>query len=134
MANVIHLTGKGMSGRLVKYKILPMPEIERIEQQIGREVTKGTSVLEYSRKLNDVGRKSMIVAVTEPMSPAERKATPPAAIKWQLLDIATVEIEWNRLFTTKDTVVLRSVYDQEHSISPAELEDIMAGKVEELED
>lgn len=132
---VVHLDGPGMSGRMVRYRILGVDEIQRNEESVAREAStdKTMSVLQYNAKVNDLGRITMIVAVTEKMTKSQRADTAPAAVKWQRVDAATLEMKWKEFFTTKDTVALRAIYDREHSVSASDLEAIMSGKAEELE-
>jgi hypothetical protein len=129
MPTVIHLTGKGMSGRLVRYRVLTFPEVQHNETQVARGLTKDTTKAEYDAMLNDLGREQMVVAVSEPVTPEKRLEA-----KWRQVDPTTLTLEWNKLFTTRDTAALRMLYDREHTVTTSDIEAIMAGKVEELED
>lgn len=144
---LIHLKGPGFSGRLVRYKILPPSEIQRLEENAAREITKTTTQLEYMHKINEMGRCSMITAVSEPVDVKqgdgetaadfqkrfnERYAAAKASMR--LVDAGTLSLESETMFTTKDVAALKAIYDREHSVSPNELEAILGGKAAELED
>ncbi len=124
----IHLAGAGLSGRSVRYKVLSMPDVDAIEVSNIKAADKDASMWEIKQGIAMDGVRAMIQEVSEPHKPNQ----PAQDVQWRKVDAKTLMLEWAKLFTTKDTSVLRRLYDREHVVSEKEVDDLFAGKVSEL--
>lgn len=119
----IHLSGKRMSQRGVRVRMLPPEEHGAVFDAASKIVTgDDAKVIDLKRKEWRMGVKQFIVAYTEPC----KDPTDPA-VKWMKADLATLDQHFGELFCAKDVAVLENMYRDFHEISPAEIEAI-AGK------
>jgi hypothetical protein len=121
----IHLAGKGYSGRGVRYRVLPPDEIEHIEKVASGTLTKESTVYEFSSAVARMGIEQMVVEVTDPIEPGKQLNGQP----WRKLSPEQAHNEWNKLFSTKDTQMLKRLYSREHAVTEEEVDRIMEGKV-----
>jgi hypothetical protein len=119
----IHLQGRGMCQRGVRYRVLTVDQIEHNERQIATELSKESSMMEYRAKVARLGLEEMIIAVSDPVTPEKIMSA-----SWKAVTGDSLSRDWSTLFNAKDTAVLKSIYANEHTVSQEELDLIMAGK------
>lgn len=124
----IHLKGRGHSGRGVRYRVLKPSELDANEVAASKTLEEGFTASEYSVETMRLGLAVMVLAYTE----TNAKDLPSA--RWTQSDRAMLDRQWDALFTTRDTNVLRRIFREEHGVNDDEFEAIMAGKVEVLAD
>lgn len=124
----IHLNKKGCSGRGVRYRPLSISQMDKNELAAAKDLDEGFTQTEYSAKVLQFGLQDMIVSVTDPGLKTLDGAT------WHKLDTQTLAVTWETYFTTRDTSILRRIYNTEHGCSQVEVEEIMSGKVQVLEE
>lgn len=124
----IHLDKKGCSGRGVRYRILTGPELEENEVQAAKLLDKDATRAAYNVGVMRLGLNMMIQAVTP------KDVKDPATATWEAVDQSKLDIKWTEYFTTRDTVILKAIFEREHGCTEAEVQDILSGKVEELAD
>ena len=129
MIHQVHLKKPGCSGRGVRYRILKPSELDHNEMQAARGLEKDDTVLKYELDVLHMGLYMMVTAYTEPTQKDLN-----GSAKWIKADPDSLETQWNELFTTKDTVLLKAIYKREHGTSNAEVEEILSGKVDVLEE
>jgi hypothetical protein len=124
----IHLNKKGCSGRGVRYRILTAAQLEQNELAAVKTLDEGFTGVEYTLETGRLGLLDMVTHVTE----AGLKTLD--AAKWMPLANGTLTTQWSTYFNTRDTMILKRVFQAEHGVSQAEVDDILSGKVEVLED
>jgi hypothetical protein len=125
----IHLFGKGLSGRAVRYVTLNDEQVEHIELEAAREIGKEGTNLDMWARVQRMGMELMVKQVSDPCS---REDLPKAS--WKAVTPAVLHGSWRTLFTNKDTKILKRAYDEEHEVTRSDLDAIMAGKVQVLGD
>jgi hypothetical protein len=125
----VHLSGKGLCGRAVRYETLDAEQIEQIEAATANALGKEVLFSEYRRKVAMEALGRMISSYTEPV--AEKDL--PAA-KWLPRPPDGILRHWKELFGARDSAMLRQIYEREHSVSDADVEAIMGKKVAVVED
>ena len=125
----IHLNKKGMSRRAVRYAVLPTSKVEAAEKAAALEVTKDSTMAEFGSKAERFGMEMMIHSISEPASDVDL----PKA-KWHVMTPDHLALKWGDYFGVKDTSLLRALYRQEHSVTQAEADEILSGKVAVIED
>ena len=138
-----HLNFRHMSGRVVKFRVLDIAEIDLIRGNAARVAGEDADM----DKLLTVQRKMLvaafIVGFTAPgQAPARvNKGTEEKpelvidgghpdveklkGVEWKTPDSATLESDWAKVFSTKETAALVSLYRDWHEINAAELEMIL---------
>lgn len=129
MIHQVHLKKPGCSGRAVRYRILKPSELDHNEIQVARGLDKDDTVAQYQVEVQKLGLYMMVSAYSDP-NPKDLNG----GAKWTKVDPDAIEAQWNDIFTTKDTAILKQIYNREHGTSQAEVEDILSGKVDVLEE
>jgi len=124
----VHLKGKGYSGRGVRYRILKQSELDSNEVLAAKTLDDGYSKIEHQVEVSRLALSAMVTAYTDP------GVKEPQTARWTSADKGYLERQWDAVFTTKDTAVLRNIFHTEHGVNEAELEAILKGKVEVLAD
>jgi hypothetical protein len=151
---IIHLNMRGGSGRVVRFRMLDMDEVEAIEANGARGAGEEASYQEMRAAQLKLLVPAFIVAFTEPNHPpltsvvkklkpgAEANSTDPAdfvekteidqakvdAIVWKKnTDQTALANSWSKIFTVKDTRALRYHYIDLHDIQADEVE-MLTGK------
>lgn len=142
----IYSPGRKLCGRAVRYVTLSIDDLDNIELQIVRGAPEITR-LELRRRVADDIMLTSIREVSDPVpmlaieavKDAEGKVITPARqepdwanAKWRPMDAATLELQKNKLFKTKDMLVLRAIFSDEYDVTQKDLDDITSGKVAEL--
>lgn len=140
----IHLRGPGYSGRAVRYRVLTPAQVDHNEKLAGESIGDKGTVYEFSNAAVKLGLETMIAQVTEaPVHVETRVEVAPDGAKktvqvprfdeakWVAVnaDVLCTPEGWARFFTTKDTTLLKQVYGREHTVSPADLDAVLEGKV-----
>jgi hypothetical protein len=130
----VHLTGKGFSGRAVRYRILSIEAVDLVEQFVAGlpDIRNKTDLpmLTYNNAIALRGVSQMLVAMTEPVAADDLPKAKWLPCTPEMFD---KDIPGSKAlsdyFTTKDIRVLRTIYLQEHDAGKAEVDAILAGKV-----
>lgn len=120
------------SGRFVRYRTLTTTEIESNEKAAAADSTAETKVVEYNTKVERTGLAMMVTEYTERQ--AGKPDARPGPSAWKKPSGNELTMQWDAVFSAKDSAVLKSIYRSEHVASPSELDAIMAGKVQILEE
>jgi len=124
----IHLKGEGFSGRGVRYRILTPSELDRNEITAAKTLDDAFTRAEYQVEVQRLGCVQMIVAYTD------EGVTETQTAKWTTASAATLDTQWDSVFCTKDSGVLRAIFQREHGVSKDEVDAILKGKAEVLAD
>jgi hypothetical protein len=151
---IIHLNMRGGSGRVVRFRMLDMDEVEAIEANGARAAGEEAVFSDMRREQLKLLVPAFIVAYTEPNHPpltsvvkklkpgADPESTSPAdfvektevdqakvgSIVWKNNDNQTaLAASWSKVFTAKDTRALRYHYIGLHDIQSDEVE-MLTGK------
>lgn len=122
----VHLVGPGHSGRYVRYRVLSSTEVDQVEKLASDEMEKDSNTFDLNTAVARNGLERMVVAVTEPA----KNGTVPAFTPCTPGELST---QWAKLFTARDTAVLKRLYQREHVVTEAEVDAIMEGKVQETD-
>lgn len=125
-------------GRGVRYEILPTDMVEKILATAFAKLTAdggNPSALELQRLATRNGARAMVKQVTKSLcrSAADQTAAKADPAAWRTITDAeyAVDEEWAKLFGTKEEQLLSQVYDREHNVSQAEVNDVL-GKATEV--
>jgi hypothetical protein len=124
----IHLKGEGYSGRGVRYRILSPSELDRNEITAAKTLDDGFTRAEYQVEVQRLGVVQMIVSYTD------GSVQDPQTAKWTPANSALLDTQWDSIFCTKDSGVLRAIFQREHGVSKEEVDAILKGKAEVLAD
>jgi len=124
----IHLKARGCSGRGVRYRVLKPKEIDHHEIEAGKAVGKEGTIAEYNVEVKRMGLAAMVCEYTAPGLKEIGGA------QWTKATAEQLDTGWDDIFNTKDTSILREIYNVEHGTSRVEVDDILAGKAEVLAD
>lgn len=119
MIQQIHLIGKYHSKRVVQVRMLDSFEVEDNLTSAAKMLGKGVEYFEVKKAEWRNGVKKFIVAYSAPMDKAE------GDIKFTKADQGTMDGEYTKLFTSKDTQVLEGVYRDFHEVSQEDIDAIM---------
>lgn len=114
----------GYSGRVVRLRDVPTETLERIEITAAQEITAQSTMAELHARIARHAINAMVVGVSEPCEPKDR-----TTVKMRKLNAEQMAEERNKLFTTKDQIVLKQVYDQMHTVTSKELDAIVGGMI-----
>jgi hypothetical protein len=124
----LHLNGKNMSGRGVRYRMLSDREVDRNEAEAARGAREGSVNGEIWSATKRLGLEQMVVAMTEPGQKDLGGAV------WRKTTPQELSEGWSGFFNAKDTAVLVEAYESKHEASKAELDAVMGKEVEVLAD
>jgi hypothetical protein len=117
------------SGRFVVYRLLSTTEIEQNEAVAAAESKETTSAVEYNAKVEGFGVKMMVLEY----SPVAKKGEIPAPDRWTKAG-NELQLQWSSIFNAKDTAILKGIYRSKHVALKSELDEILAGEQQLLED
>lgn len=115
---------KGYSYRVVSIRTLPPETLEKIEIAAAQELTAQSTMTELHGRITRHALNAMIVGVSDPCEPKDR-----TTVKLRRVNAEQMAEERNKLFTTKDQILLRRCYDEEHTVSQKEIDAIMGGAI-----
>lgn len=117
-----HLSGKKMSGRVVRTKPLDPVTAEKVLSAAAKIVGKDATVIELKKCEWRLGVKAFIAEFSEPTKdPATLTAK-----QWKKVAADTLD-DMGALFTARDCMVLEALYRDEHEVSQDEV-DAIVGK------
>jgi hypothetical protein len=114
----------GFSGRVVRVSPLPIETIDALEVAAARELPPNANGAEYSSIFARMALEAFVVAVSEPCDPKDR-----TTVAMRPVTAEQMNRERKKLFTPKDQILLKRIYDQMHAVSQKELDDIMGGAI-----
>lgn len=136
-----HLNLRGMSGRVVRFRVLDQDEIDEHEANGARAAGENASSEKMRGEQLKILLPAMLVAYTDPgQEPArvlknsqkvidggvpdlEKLAT----AKWTKADAGALALHWKQVFGHKETQALKVLYTEHHEISVAEMQ-MLQGK------
>ncbi len=124
----VHLAGKGLCGRALRYQLLPVDQVESIKFELGVALGNDVSIAKYRRAVAVEAWGRMIHSFTDPVAPKEI-----AAAKWHARPSDGLARHWAELFGTKDTETLRRIFEKEHEADEADVDAIMGKRIAVVE-
>lgn len=115
---------EGYSGRVVRVSPLPVEKLDALEVAAARELQPGSNGAEYSSIFSRMAIESFVVAVSEPCEPDAR-----TTVAMRSLSAEEMNRERKKLFTPKDQILIKRVYDRMHAVTDKELDAIMGGAI-----
>lgn len=142
-----HLNGRGMSGRIVKFRVLDTDEVEAEETNGSNSAGEGADSRRLRREQLKYLLSAMIVAYTAPDQAHNQVPIPknlvaraggdtmakdpgvasPEAMKladaggWIKANAGTLVTSWKSIFNTKDTEALKYIFTEYHELSHLEV-------------
>ena len=119
---LLHLKGSRCSKRAVRIQELLPDEKDDLMLQAAKLVGPSATILELKRREWKMGAIAMIKQVSlEPVAGDPNAAS----VKWKSYDYATLESDYDKLFTAKDHALLVAAYRSFHEVTEEEVDDIV---------
>lgn len=119
------------SGRGVRYEVLDADEVERIDAAAAAEISEGTTAVEYTRTVSNIGVRAMLRAVTTVNGLLEEKAQEEATWRPTTAQELDLDDKFKALFSSRDAAMLRAIYQRHHIVTEEDVKRIM-GKEREV--
>ncbi len=130
---------------MVRYRVLSPAQVDEIEALAAGDMEQGSTIVDLNNATLKAGLERMVAQVSDPIALVSAKSDDKSAeaetvnaqrfkdLKWREVTPGELSTEWNKIFTARDTSLLRRVFQREHVVSEAEVEAVLSGKVLETQ-